>query len=99
MNLRISMTLSRRTSRMLSLAILAVCLYATALAEKPQQLKPRNFVNDFAGVLDQQTQARLNAMCLDVQQKTNAQITVVTIKALEDQSVEDFAVTLFKQWG
>jgi uncharacterized protein len=74
-------------------------LSAFALAEKPEQLKPSNYVNDFAGVLSADTQARLNAMCLEVQQKANAQITVVTIKTLEDQPIEDFAVTLFKQWG
>src|SRR6201999_1517593 len=72
---------------------------AFALAEKPEQLKPSNYVNDFAGVLDASTQGTLNALCLEVQQKTGAQIAVVTIKTLEDQPVEDFAVDLFKRWG
>ena len=84
--------------RLLALALLALAA-VSAFAEKPEQLKPSNYVNDFAGVLDQQTQARLNAMCLEVEQKTKAQIAIVTIKTLEDQPVEDFAVALFKQWG
>ena len=88
--------LSRRPRWLLAIFFLASVL---AWAEKPEQLKPTNYVNDFAGVIDQQTQARLNAMCLEVQQKANAQIAVVTIKTLEDQPVEDFAVALFKQWG
>ena len=70
-----------------------------AFAERPEQLRPSNYVNDFAGVIDEATQSRLNAMCLEVQQKANAQIAIVTIKTLEDQPVEDFAVTLFKRWG
>lgn len=98
------MTLTPRSRRLSALSIrvlaafLVICT-AFAFAEKPEQLKPTNYVNDFAGVLDEQTQARLNAMCLEVQQKANAQIAIVTIKTLEDQPVEDFAVTLFKQWG
>lgn len=83
-----------------SFAIFALFLCSClGFAEKPEQLKPTNYVNDFAGVLDQQTQARLNGMCLEVEQKTKAQIAIVTIKSLEDQPVEDFAVSLFKQWG
>lgn len=68
-------------------------------AEKPEQLRPSNYVNDFAGVLSPGTQAHLNAMCLEVQQKANAQITVVTIKTLGDESKEQFGNELFKQWG
>jgi uncharacterized protein len=91
----------RRRNVLFTRLFAAVLVMASvfAHAEKPEQLKPSNYVNDFAGVLDQATQARLNAMCLEVQQKANAQIAVVTIKTLEDQPVEDFAVTLFKQWG
>src|SRR5438270_3634998 len=99
MNHSFRMTRLGPTFRMLSLAMLGLCLCVSSLAEKPAQLKPRNYVNDFAGVLDQQTQARLNAMCLEVQQKTNAQITVVTVKTLEDEPKEQFANELFKQWG
>src|SRR4051812_12470356 len=92
---------SRRRSVVLtrSLAALLLICSVLAFAEKPEQLKPTNYVNDFAGVLDQQTQTRMNALCLEVQQKANAQIAIVTIKTLEDQPVEDFAVALFKQWG
>src|SRR4051812_11533520 len=71
----------------------------TVLAEKPAALKPTNYVNDFAGVLDAETQAKLNAMCQEVEQKANAQMAVVTIRTLEDQPVEDFAVDLYKRWG
>ena len=79
-------------------AFLVICS-AFAYAEKPAELKPTNYVNDFAGVISPATQARLNAMCLEVEQKANAQITVVTIKTLEEESKEQFGNELFKQWG
>src|SRR5204863_2460493 len=78
-----------------AIASISLLWLLPAFAEKPEQLKPSNYVNDFAGVLDETTQSRLNALCLEVQQKANAQIAIVTVKTLEDQPVEDFAVTLF----
>src|SRR3989440_9073169 len=82
-----------------TIASISLLWLLPAFAEKPKQLKPSNYVNDFAGVIDEATQSRLNALCLEVQQKANAQIAIVTIKTLEDQPVEDFAVALFKRWG
>lgn len=79
------------------LALLA--LAPTAWAEKVADLRPSNYVNDFAGVLDSGTVARLNTLCLEVEQKTKAQIAVVTINSLEDETVDGFAEALFRQWG
>jgi uncharacterized protein len=81
----------------LLLGILASC--AATAAEKVQDLKPTNFVNDFAGVLDPATQAQLNALARELQDKAHAQIAIVTVKSLEDRPIEDFAVELFKAWG
>jgi uncharacterized protein len=81
----------------LLLGILA--LSTAAVAEKLPDLKPTNYVNDFAGVIDPATQTRLNALAREVQDKAHAQIAIVTVKSLEDRPVEDFAVDLFKAWG
>ena len=79
---------------------LGLCLLASgAWAEKVKDLKPANYVNDFAGVLDAGSQEKLNQLCLEVESKTKAQIAVVTIRSLEDETVEQFAVDLFKAWG
>jgi uncharacterized protein len=68
-------------------------------AELIASLKPTNYVNDFAGVLDAATQARLNDLCREVEQKTQAQIAVVTVKSLDGQDVVSYAVALYQQWG
>jgi uncharacterized protein len=84
----------------LAALFLGLCLLATgASAEKVPDLKASNYVNDFAGVLDSGTQEKLNQLCLEVESKTKAQIAVVTIKSLEGETVEQFAVDLFKAWG
>lgn len=67
-------------------------------AERPEQLAPHGYVNDFASVLDSGTQQRLTAICSEVDQKAQAQIAVVTIKTLEGMEPQDFANRLFKRW-
>ena len=68
---------------------LLLFLSAVAHAEKTDQLKPQGYVSDFAGVLSASAKAQLTALCGEVQQKTGAQIAVVTVKSLDGQAVED----------
>jgi uncharacterized protein len=82
-------------------AILWILLGAAALvaAEPIASLRPTNYVNDFAGVLDATTQARLNDLCQQVEQKAQAQIAVVTVKSVDGQDVVSYAVALYQKWG
>lgn len=79
----------------LVIAALSVC----AGAEPVSQLHPTNYVNDFAHVLSPQTEAELNDLGQQVDQKAKAQIAIVTINSLDGQDIESFAVDLYKQWG
>lgn len=82
-------------------AILWIVLAAAAWvdAEPIASLHPSNYVNDFAGVLDSATQARLNDLCQQVDQKAHAQIAVVTVKSLDGQDAVSYAVALYQKWG
>lgn len=82
-------------------AILWVLLGAAVwvVAEPIASLRPTNYVNDFAGVLDASTQAQLNALCQQVDQKAQAQIAVVTVKSVDGQDVVSYAVALYQKWG
>src|SRR5207249_2371816 len=55
--------------------------------------------NDFAHVLDAQTTTELNDVCRQLDQKAQAKVAVVTINSTDSESIEDYAVELFKQWG
>src|ERR1700674_3429933 len=68
-------------------------------AEPIASLRASNYVNDFAGVLDTATTARLNDLCLQVEQKAHSQIAVVTVKSLDGQDVVSYAVALYQKWG
>ena len=83
-------------------ALTAVLLLTFAFllsAEPVSQLRPTDYVNDFAHVLDQNTIAQLDDICQQIDHKANAQIAVVTIKSLDGNDIESYAVDLFKQWG
>jgi uncharacterized protein len=77
-----------------------IVLAAVSVSAEPiASLTPTNYVNDFAGVLDASTQARLNALCQQIDQKAQAQIAVVTVKSVDGQDVVSYAVALYQKWG
>jgi TonB family protein len=61
--------------------------------------QPTGYVDDFANVLNTEAKKQLAALCAELEQKTNAQIAVVTVQTLEGASIEDYAVRLFNEWG
>ncbi|MGH9642271.1 MAG: TPM domain-containing protein, partial [Terriglobales bacterium] len=76
-------------------AATALCLHAEPIAS----LHATNYVNDFAGVLDASTEAKLNALCREVDEKTKAQIAVVLVKSTDGQDIFDYGVALYQAWG
>jgi uncharacterized protein len=82
------------------LAVILVLLFPlVAHGEKPEQLKPQGYVNDFAGVLSKSAKSQLTALCEEVDLKAKAQIAIVTIRSLEGVAPADFAVDLAQRWG
>jgi uncharacterized protein len=80
------------------LILLLFCVPA-ARAEQVKNLKPEGYVSDFAGVLSAQAKDKLTALCAEVQQKTKAQIAIVTVSSLEGEPVEQFSIDLATAWG
>jgi uncharacterized protein len=92
--------LSLRAASRIAVCLLAVVFTGTAdHAQKLDQLKPQGYVDDFAGILSPSGKAQLTALCAEVDQKTHAQIAVVTLKSLDGQPIEDFTVALATRWG
>jgi uncharacterized protein len=87
------------TAVFLSILILFLLAASPALAENPTNIHPSGYVTDLRGVIAPDTKARLEALCREVEEKTGAQIAVVTVHSLEGESVENYAVDLYKQLG
>jgi uncharacterized protein len=68
-------------------------------AEDVKKIHPTSYVSDLAGVISPEARTRLEALCAEVEQKTGAQMAIVTVQSLEGESVENYAVDLFKQLG
>lgn len=86
--------------RILSAVLFALTLcVCNILSSQPNTLKPTGFVNDFAHIISADTSAKLGQLLTAFEQATGIEAAVVTVGSLDDTPVEDFAVTLFEQWG
>jgi len=72
---------------------------AAAFCDDISKISPTAYVTDLAGVIPQSSTQRLEALCTELEQKTGAQMAIVTVKSLDDRPVEDYAVDLFKHLG
>ena len=70
-----------------------------AHAEDIKSIHPSGYVTDLAGVIGAEKKAGLEALGTELEQKTGAQMAIVTVRSLDGESVEDYAVDLFKQLG
>src|SRR6267378_4476175 len=68
-------------------------------AEDVKKIHPSGYVSDLAGVITPEARTRLEALCAEVEQKTGAQMAIVTVQSLDGESVENYAVDLYKQLG
>ncbi len=56
--------------------------------------RPLNYVVDLAGIVDDVTENRLNGYLQQLEQKTTAQLVILTIKSLGGESIEDFSIKI-----
>ncbi len=65
----------------------------------PLPAHPSQYVVDLAGVMDANSQARLNTMLRDLEARTTAQVVVLTLNSLEGEPIEDFSHQTAVKWG
>jgi uncharacterized protein len=88
---------STRPALRVLLLIFVAALTTAAQANLPA--KPLGYVSDFANALSATAKAQLTALCTEVDQKTHAQIAVVTVTSLNGLEPEDYALQLASKWG
>lgn len=79
--------------------VLVTAVSPLARAEKIDDIRPQGYVTDLAGVIEPATRQKIELLATEVQQKTGAQIAVVTVNSLEGQSREQYAADLYKHLG
>jgi uncharacterized protein len=77
-----------------------LALFACTPAQPQRRFLPaRGWVSDFANVIDSDAQKRLSDLSRELDQKTHAQIAVVTVESLGGVPIENYALGLFNEWG
>jgi uncharacterized protein len=86
--------------KLLIFLFLIVTVFASrAAASTPEPpAVPRDYVVDLAGVMSADAGARLNALLLELEQKTTAQVLVLTVQSLDGQSIEEFSFNTKEKW-
>lgn len=59
---------------------------------------PKGYVNDFAGVLSKDTVTQLNTQLKDYEARTTNQISIVFIKSLNGDTIENYSIGLAEKW-
>ena len=87
-------------ARLLTLPFLSILLFGFAhAAENIRNIHPAGYVTDLAGVMHADTKTRLEILSTEIEQKTDAQMAIVTVHSLDGESIEEYAVDLYKQLG
>jgi uncharacterized protein len=80
--------------------LLLVVLPLAAVCQPVSSLpKPTDYVSDFAHVMSPEAIQQLDYVCGEVDHEAHAQIAVVTVKTLDGEEVQDYAVQLYQKWG
>ena len=80
---------------MLILYILAFYYPTFAIVSQTSQF----YVNDYANVLTPQTEQYIINSNIELNNKTKAQVVVVTVNSLEGMTIEEYATELFRKFG
>ncbi len=86
---------------LIGLLSLTIFLSFPVLPSIPQTQfpKPVGHVNDFANIIPNDIEQKIEAICLEVRQKTGAQIAVATVETIGDEDYNEYANKLFHAWG
>ncbi len=80
-----------------------IFLIALLLAVSPVSAQtfpePLGYISDYGNVTTAAEREHINAICIELQDKTSAQIAVAVFPDLGGEEYTDYAVRLFEHWG
>ena len=81
----------------LTLALTLTSILSFASTPEPSKV-PSNYVNDLAGIINDDMEARLNAYLKELEQKTTAQVFILTVQSLDGEDIEGFSLKIAERW-
>lgn len=73
------------------------CSLSYAATPEPP-LMPSNYVVDLAGIIRDDVEAQLNSYLKELEQKTTAQVVVLTVQSLDGEDIESFSLRTAEKW-
>jgi uncharacterized protein len=99
-------SLIRNNHKFILMAVMALaCLLMANASLRAQETSPQipqptgDAFNDFAGVVDSQTKARLETILTNLKRQQNIEFGIVTVKTTGGMDIFDYAVALGRGWG
>jgi uncharacterized protein len=89
----------RRLAGALAAALAALLWTGAAGAQALQIPRPTGFVNDFANIIDAESEAAITAVAEEVRQKSGGEIVVVTLPSLQGRPRDEVALQILREWG
>lgn len=89
----------------LILILLLIQSFFAVLADAAPAIPPRPtaasgiYVQDYAGVMRTADKQKLLSIGQDLDNKTTAQVAVLTVKSLEGMPIEDYSLEVLRKWG
>ncbi|MBI4163553.1 MAG: TPM domain-containing protein [Candidatus Aenigmarchaeota archaeon] len=76
-----------------------ILLFLVATVSATEFPKPVNYVSDFANIIDDDSEAAINALAAEIERNSSAQIFVATIKNTNPYTAKEYATKLFDEWN
>lgn len=88
-------------NKVLRYAVLIVCVIAFCafLTGAAPSHTTEFYVNDYAEVLSEETEAEILSTAVTMYNDTTAQVVVLTVDSLEGEDISDYAVETLRSWG
>ncbi len=84
------------------ISLMLICLIANLINVQAANIKysptPQFYINDFANILSAQTEQEIFDIGRVIEEKTTAQLVVVTVTSMDGDYIESYANTLFNRW-
>ncbi len=81
------------------IAVTALVLSVQVFSAEVKFPSAKGFVNDFAGIIDRESAAKIEVMAKTLKDRKGPEIAIVTINSSYPLEPKEYAVALFKKWG
>lgn len=85
--------------QLLLMSVFYLLVQNASFAATPEPpARPANYVNDFAGIIDDPQEVQMNAYLKELEQKTTVQIMVLTVQSLDGEDIAGFGLKMAEKW-